>query len=219
MTSTVEFWLKDWNNLYVQLPVNPESVKISTPFSVDKITIAALGDIATPGERGLKSIAFSSFFPRDYNPSYCEYSGFMSPDKFVEQIEKWIDTRRNIRLIIAGTTISIPCYITSFDIEPERAGAPGDIYYSISLTEYKAVNAKIIQSPTSKVLGVSTMRPSSATSNAKKTHTVIKGDTLWALAKKYYGNGSKSTSIYNANKTVIGKDKDLIIPGQKLVIP
>lgn len=36
-----------------------------------------------------------------------------------------------------------------------------------------------------------------------KTYTVKSGDTLWAIAKKYYGSGSKYTSIYNANKSVI----------------
>lgn len=35
------------------------------------------------------------------------------------------------------------------------------------------------------------------------THKVQSGDTLWAIAKKYYGAGSKYTIIYNANAEVI----------------
>ncbi len=40
-------------------------------------------------------------------------------------------------------------------------------------------------------------------SSSKKKYTVKSGDTLWAIAKKYYGSGSKYTKIYNANKSVI----------------
>jgi len=39
--------------------------------------------------------------------------------------------------------------------------------------------------------------------NAGGTYTVVAGDTLWAIAKKYYGSGTKHTVIYNANIDVI----------------
>ena len=52
----------------------------------------------------------------------------------------------------------------------------------------------------------------------KRTYTVKKGDCLWSIAKKYYGNGAKWTKIYNANKSKIS-NPNLIYVGQKLVIP
>ena len=45
-----------------------------------------------------------------------------------------------------------------------------------------------------------------------------KADTLWAIAKKYYGSGSQYTKIYNANKDKI-KNPNLIYPGQVIKIP
>lgn len=51
---------------------------------------------------------------------------------------------------------------------------------------------------------------------AQKTHKVVKGDTLWDLAKKYYGNPTKWTTI--ANKNGIRNPKTLQI-GKILVIP
>jgi len=50
------------------------------------------------------------------------------------------------------------------------------------------------------------------------THIVQPGDTLWAIAKKYYGNGNHYPRIVNANKDKI-KNPNLIFPGQQLVIP
>lgn len=52
-----------------------------------------------------------------------------------------------------------------------------------------------------------------------KTYTVVKGDCLWNIAKKFYGNGAKYTLIYNANTGVIGSNPNLIYPGQVLIIP
>lgn len=51
-----------------------------------------------------------------------------------------------------------------------------------------------------------------------KMYTVKKGDTLWAIAKRYYGNGALYMKIVNANKGKI-KDPHWIYPNQKFVIP
>jgi len=52
-------------------------------------------------------------------------------------------------------------------------------------------------------------------------HTVEEGDTLSGIALKYYSSASKDMwmMIYNANKSVIGDDPNLIKPGQVLRIP
>lgn len=214
----IEIWLKDWDNVYKRLPVNPETINIASPFDIKTVEIASLGERSLPGERGMKRISFTSFFPRDYNPSYCEYTGFDAPWAWVEQIEKWRDIRKNIRIIIAGTPISIPVLISDFSIEPERAGEPGDIYYSIEFTEWSPIKAEIIEAPKASTASTSGTRPSEPKPQSK-TYSVVKGDSLWLIAKKHYGNGAQWRRIYDANKTVIGKNPDLIYPGQKLVIP
>lgn len=52
-----------------------------------------------------------------------------------------------------------------------------------------------------------------------KTYKVQSGDTLSALAQKFYNNASLWTVIYNANKTTIGPNPNLIHPGTVLTIP
>ena len=49
-------------------------------------------------------------------------------------------------------------------------------------------------------------------------YVIQKGDTLWEIATKAYGNGAKYKAIVEANKEVI-KDENKIFPGQKIRIP
>ncbi|MCK5841500.1 MAG: peptidoglycan-binding protein LysM [Candidatus Sabulitectum sp.] len=49
-------------------------------------------------------------------------------------------------------------------------------------------------------------------------YEIKSGDTLWAVAKNFYGDGNKYLKIVEANKEVI-KDADKIFPGQKIRIP
>ncbi|AOK52964.1 peptidoglycan-binding protein LysM [Burkholderia stagnalis] len=49
-------------------------------------------------------------------------------------------------------------------------------------------------------------------------HDVVSGDNLWKIAEKYYGDGTKNTAIFEANKPMLSSP-DRIYPGQKLVIP
>ena len=64
------------------------------------------------------------------------------------------------------------------------------------------------------------MAPSgqSSQSSAGRTRKVVKGDTLSAIAKQYYGNANDYKKIFEANKDQL-KDPDKIQVGQTLRIP
>jgi nucleoid-associated protein YgaU len=49
-------------------------------------------------------------------------------------------------------------------------------------------------------------------------HTVVRGDTLSAIAKKFYGNANAYPKIFEANKPMLS-NPDKIYPGQLLRIP
>lgn len=49
-------------------------------------------------------------------------------------------------------------------------------------------------------------------------YEIVSGDTLSAIAKKYYGKASEYPRIFEANREVI-KDPNLIFVGQKIRIP
>ena len=51
-----------------------------------------------------------------------------------------------------------------------------------------------------------------------QTYTVVAGDSLSKIAKKFYGNANAWNTIFQANKDKIS-NPDLIRPGQVLRIP
>jgi len=61
--------------------------------------------------------------------------------------------------------------------------------------------------------------PSSALQAAQKeVYTIRRGDTLWAIAKRYLGSGLRYTAIFQDNREVIN-DPDLILPQQQVKVP
>lgn len=57
---------------------------------------------------------------------------------------------------------------------------------------------------------------SGITQSQARYYTVAKGDTLWGIAQKFYGNGSRYQEIAKANNIT---NVNLIHAGQKLLIP
>ena len=51
-----------------------------------------------------------------------------------------------------------------------------------------------------------------------QTYTVVKGDSLSKIAKRFYGDAQQWRKIYEANQDQI-KNPDLIYPGQTFRIP
>lgn len=51
---------------------------------------------------------------------------------------------------------------------------------------------------------------------APRTYTVVSGDTLWAIADRFYGDGNQYQRIADASGVA---NPDLIHPGQVLTIP
>lgn len=208
----MEFWLS-FNNFQekLQLPVNPGEFNIKVGNKNTVIDIQNLGDINLIGKEKLAEIQLSSFFPKNFAP-YCATQYFPGPYEAVALIEKWRKSGKPIRLIITETPINMACAIEDFEYG-ERGGTR-DVEYTLLLREYRFIQIKKVgeQSQT----GLKSPRPD--TRPTPKTYTVKSGDTLFLIARKVYGDGSKWRDLYNANKTLIGPDPNLIKPGQQLVI-
>jgi nucleoid-associated protein YgaU len=62
-----------------------------------------------------------------------------------------------------------------------------------------------------------TTAPRAAGPSARR-HTVREGETLFALARQYYGDGDRFIDLYRANRQAL-KGPDALEPGTVLVIP
>lgn len=90
-------------------------------------------------------------------------------------------------------------------------GLPGDNYDTYASTGYDSTGGA--STTYSQPAPTATASRSGGT-----THVVGKGDTLYSLARLYYGNQSKWRDIYTANSNVL-RSPDKLPVGQTLVIP
>jgi LysM repeat protein len=211
----------DKDNVTYRLPVNPEQIEVSSTQAIEKYEILKLGQIAIPTHMELKEYSFECEFP--HTPlHYVETSGgFKNADFYLRLFEQWRKEKVPVRFIASngiGNDINTLALIEELTIT-EKAGEEGDKYVSFKLLEYRKYGKKfmvVVQSNKATVKKGSTAPKVNPKSN--RVYVVRRGDTLWAIAKKYYGSGLQYPKIYNANRDKI-KNPNLIYPGQKLVIP
>ena len=79
-----------------------------------------------------------------------------------------------------------------------------------------AGNLEGVKSVDSDELLVKSVKPSPDLGS--QFYTIVKGDSLSKIAKKFYGDGNKYPEIFEANREII-KNPDLIYPGQTIRIP
>lgn len=216
----------DYDNKTYRLPVNPQEMEKSSTQAIEKYEVLKLGQVAIPTHMELMEYSFECELPREVR-SYVETpSEFKGADFYLKLFKSWRDKLTPVRFIASngiGDDINTLVLIEELP-EIEKAGEEGDKYISFKLLEYKEFGKKMqvvikVDKAEKKVATVEPKKPTPKVSpKSTGTHVVQKGDTLWAIAKRYYGNGSQYPKIFNANKGII-KNPNLIYPGQKLVIP
>lgn len=228
---TYEIWISQGKDR-LRLPVLPieSGLQIEAPTSNESHKVSKLGEITVLQDPDARKFSFRSFFPAKYGP-YCEYRIIPKPWKTIKRLEKWKDSGSPVRFIFTGN-INELVSIESLSYF-EHGGEVGDIYFDIVLKEYQQISVRQVKhkpAPRPKPPPKPKPKKKKATSKpAPRTHTVKRGDTLWALAGRYYGNNLQWRKIWNqpANrKMMIARDKrnlrmpgHWIFPGQKLIIP
>ena len=94
------------------------------------------------------------------------------------------------------------------------------IVFSATEPEYEksAVQQTVAPSPVSAVLPSPAEQSAFLKNPPSAVYTVVKGDTLWGISRKYYGKGWKWREIQDANLDRLKKGT-IIHPGLVLVIP
>ncbi len=115
---------------------------------------------------------------------------------------------------IDGLVVSVEDgVVTLAGVAKDNATREKAILIAGNIEGVEAVNADQLVSP--EIIEASTPASEAPTS---EFYTIQEGDTLWAIAQKYYGDGNKYQVIVEENLEVI-KDADKIYPGQTIRIP
>lgn len=176
-------------------------------------------------------MSFDILIPHMKYPFAVYKDGFKDIKYYLNEIEKLKAIMKPFQFIVCRTEPSgksmfntnLKVTIEDYTIK-EDASEGLDVVVSIKLKQFRVYSTKTmkIEIKQDKPVAVETktraISTSPAPTNTNKTYTVIKGDCLWNIAKKYYGNGRQYPKIFNANKDKI-KNPNLIYPGQVLTIP
>lgn len=215
----------DVDGTVYQFPTMPEQIEVSSTLAIEKYEVLGLGQIAVPVNMELHSYKFECEFPHESRFYTHTNEEFKASDYYLSRFKKWRKELTPVRFIASnGITNDINGLVLIEELTvTEKAGEEGDKYVSFSLLEYREFGKKTAVVKTAKSTAKKTAKKTKTTApktNPKSTgsYVVKSGDTLWAIAKKYYGNGAQHTKIYYANKNKI-KNPNLIYSGQKLTIP
>lgn len=222
----IDIYIKAKNyNREIRIPLLPEEINVKSGDGIFvTYDIMGKGEVAIPTGIGLASVSWESEFPGENWPDPSMIRGRRSRAQYYHnQIESWKNAKTPLNIIVTGYPINMDVYISKYT---HKASGPfGSIAYEIEFEECKDI-----------VIKTSTVAKKTTTTTAKRTvtrfytHVVKSGDSCWAIAQKYYGDGKEWPTIYKANKKIIeqtakkhGKSSSnngwWIYPGVRLTIP
>lgn len=194
-------------------PVAPSKVEIKIKGQNKTVTLINEGEVNILKNAGLTDISFDVLLPNVKYPFAVYKSGFKNAKYFLDRFEKLKTKKEPFQFIITRTfpdgkmlfdtnmKVSLEDYIIK---EDRKEGF--DVVVSIKLKQYRDFGTKTcdVKFANSKPkASTPTKKRTAKSTSSNKTHTVKDGDCLWNIAKKYYGDGTKYPTIYNANKSII----------------
>lgn len=218
-------------------PVPPAKVKMKINNQNTTMSLIDDGEINFLKMAGLTTVQFDLLLPQTRYPFAAYANGFKGADYFLMALERLKTQNEPFQFILSRVTptgkllfdTNLKVSLEDYEVE-EEAENGFDVMVSVNLKQYRHFATKtIIREPqkAGQPAKATVKTPREADSAPKKkTHTVVKGDCLWNIAKRYMGSGTKHTALYEANRAVIdgrnkgtGNPKHTIYVGQVLSIP
>lgn len=158
-------WKKNsYDRDVIELPVNPAEVTITYPANPTNYDVEGVGDVIVPRIPKLATVTFDSFFPREaVYITAANGESWYSPEWYVSFFRNLQISREPFELtIVRGTDIYYDnsdqfnvfanqqnYFDTVFDQAvlldisiSDKGGEPGDIYYSMTISEYRDASPK-----------------------------------------------------------------------------
>lgn len=194
------------------MPVTPGRYQWSVGKRMETININELGDVYRPGGLTRFSGNFDFLLPAQEYP-WMEAGARADPQYYLDYLNAWAADEKTVRMVITGTEVNALVYIE--DISQGEADGTGDRYVTVSVREYCDLEAVEVASAGGTQ---NSGRATDAASGKTQYYTIVSGDTLSVICRRYYG---KSTAkYYNALAKYNGiKNPHLIYPGVTIQIP
>lgn len=214
----------------VLLPIPPKKLELKISNQNKTYDLMNYSEINVLKNPGLTSIEFEVLLPNVKYPFAMYKNNFQNAKYYLGVLENLKVNKSAFQFIVIrkfpnGNSIfdtNIKVSIEDYTIT-DSTDEGFDTKVKIKLKQYREYSTKTVQVTIKQykppvVTRTVTTNNTVASKPSGQNYTVKSGDCLWNIAKKYYGNGSKYTTIYNANRDKI-KNPNLIYPGQVLWIP
>lgn len=211
----------------VRYPVTPSKVTIKTGNNNKTINLINEGEVNITKSAGLMDISFDLLLPNSKYPFAVYTDGYQSAGYYIDLLQELKQNQKKFQFILSRNTPTgnnlhnTNITVTMEDLTITDDSKEGmDAKATVKLKEWRDYGTKTIKlNTTTNTATVTQERAESADApTGGTTYTVVKGDSLWKIAKQFYGNGSQYTKIYNANTGTLS-DPNKIYPGQVLTIP
>ncbi|MFF2179424.1 LysM peptidoglycan-binding domain-containing protein [Lysinibacillus sp. NPDC058147] len=201
----------------VQFPVAPPELSTKINGRNETIVLMNDGEVNVIKKTGLTDIEFEVLLPNVKYPFSIYPNGFQPATFYLDKLEKLKISDKPFQFIVnrmmpnGSLLFDTNMTVTIEDYEIKESADYGfDVMVNIQLKQYRSYgNKRIVVQPATQSTSASS---STTTQNAvveekrpttgketPKTYTVKKGDTLWAIAKKYLGDGSKYPELAKLN--------------------
>lgn len=214
----------------VLLPIPPKKLELKISNQNKTYDLMNYSEINVLKNPGLTSIEFEVLLPNVKYPFAMYKNNFQNAKYYLGVLENLKVNKSAFQFIVIrkfpnGNSIfdtNIKVSIEDYTIT-DSTDEGFDTKVKIKLKQYREYSTKTVQVTIKQykppvVTRTVTTNNTAASKPSGQNYTVKSDDCLWNIAKKYYGNGSKYTTIYNANRDKI-KNPNLIYPGQVLWIP
>ncbi len=116
---------------------------MSSAGSNETVEMVKLGQVSVLRDRQLQQVEFSSFFPQKPDYAFVKTKDkFEKPDFYIQFIEQVRKDKKPLRLVVSDTPINFLASVEDFEYG-YQAGTE-DVYYTISLAEYRESTVKLV---------------------------------------------------------------------------